>query len=65
MPHQYRAVCTEIEVGIQVNSGLAQSAVVLGIQLMARAVLIDRQTIGFDIIVKLTVGCHLTIEKIF
>ena len=65
MPHQYGAVCTEIEVGIQVNSGLAQSAVVLGIQLMARAVLIDRQTIGFDIIVKLTVGCHLTIEKIF
>ena len=65
MPHQYGAVCTEIEVGIQVNSDLAQSAVVVGIQLMARAVLTDRQTIGFDIIVKLTVGCHLTIEKIF
>ncbi|CUP00931.1 Uncharacterised protein [Segatella copri] len=58
-------VCTEIEVGIQVNSGLAPNAVVVGIQLMARVVLIDRQTIGFDIVVKLTVGSYLTIEKIF
>ena len=58
-------VCTEIEVGIQVNSGLAPNAVVVGIQLMARVVLVDRQAIGFDIVVKLTVGSHLTIEKIF
>ena len=58
-------VCTEIEVGIQVNSGLAKSAIVVGIQLMARIVLVNRQTIGFDIVIKLTVGSHLTIEKIF
>ena len=58
-------VCTEIEVGIQVNSSFAQNAVVVGILLMARGVLVDRQTIGFDIVVKLTVSRHLTIEKIF
>ena len=58
-------VCTEIEVGIQINSGLTLNAVLVGIQLMARGGLVDRQTSGFDIVVKLTVGSQLTNEKNF